>query len=62
MIGDTSDGCLWVAGLVLRSIITDHAIPAGVYFGTNSGSVFASGDEGDTWMEVARHLPTRAVG
>ena len=32
--------------------------PAGVYFGTNTGSVFASRDEGETWDEVARHLPT----
>ncbi|WP_446663846.1 WD40/YVTN/BNR-like repeat-containing protein [Flexivirga sp. B27] len=32
--------------------------PAGVYFGTNTGSVFASRDEGETWAEIARHLPT----
>ncbi|MGC3938536.1 WD40/YVTN/BNR-like repeat-containing protein [Roseobacter sp. EG26] len=32
--------------------------PAGIYFGTNSGSVFLSADEGDHWEEVARHLPT----
>lgn len=36
----------------------DRLEPAGVYFGTNSGSVFASRDEGDTWTEIARHLPT----
>jgi photosystem II stability/assembly factor-like uncharacterized protein len=30
----------------------------GVAFGTNSGSVFLSRDEGETWEEVARHLPT----
>ena len=36
----------------------DAREPAGVYFGTNSGSVFASKDEGDSWTEVARHLPT----
>lgn len=30
----------------------------GVYFGTNSGSVFASADAGETWDEIARHLPT----
>jgi hypothetical protein len=29
-----------------------------VYFGTNSGSVFASVDEGERWKEIARHLPT----
>ncbi len=35
--------------------------PAGensVYFGTNSGSVFATRDHGETWSEIARHLPT----
>lgn len=36
----------------------DRLTPAGVYFGTNSGSVFASPDEGETWAEIARHLPT----
>lgn len=44
---------------VLRqAMATDHATPAGIYFGTNSGSVFASADEGDSWTEIARHLPT----
>lgn len=44
---------------VLRqAMATDRADPAGVYFGTNSGSVFASFDEGVHWHEIARHLPT----
>ena len=44
---------------VLRQAMAgDRSDPAGVYFGTNSGSVFASLDEGDTWTEIARHLPT----
>ncbi|MGJ8570708.1 MAG: WD40/YVTN/BNR-like repeat-containing protein [Hoeflea sp.] len=44
---------------VLRQAMTgDNRDPAGIYFGTNSGSVFASLDEGDTWDEIARHLPT----
>jgi hypothetical protein len=44
---------------VLRQAMArDGRDPAGVYFGTNSGSVFASVDEGDSWQEVARHLPT----
>lgn len=34
------------------------ACDGGVAFGTNSGSVFLSRDEGETWEEVARHLPT----
>jgi hypothetical protein len=29
----------------------------GVYFGTQSGSVFASADGGDSWVEAATHLP-----
>lgn len=44
---------------VLRqAMATDTADPAGVFFGTNSGSVFASVDEGESWAEIARHLPT----
>ncbi|MFY0634623.1 MAG: exo-alpha-sialidase [Vannielia sp.] len=44
---------------VLRQAMAgDAQDPAGIYFGTNSGSVFASTDEGDTWGEIARHLPT----
>ncbi len=44
---------------VLRqAMTTDRQDPAGVYFGTNSGSVFASADEGESWTEAARHLPT----
>ena len=44
---------------VLRQAMAgDSGAPAGIYFGTNSGSVFASLDEGDSWTEIARHLPT----
>jgi photosystem II stability/assembly factor-like uncharacterized protein len=44
---------------VLRQAMAgDTRDPAGIYFGTNSGSVFASRDEGDSWVEIARHLPT----
>ena len=44
---------------VLRQAMAgDTRDSAGVYFGTNSGSVFASLDEGDSWQEIARHLPT----
>ncbi len=35
-----------------------RAIPRDFNFGTNSGSVFASFDEGESWQEIARHLPT----
>ena len=44
---------------VLRQAMAgDSREPAGVYFGTNSGSIFASFDEGESWSEIVRHLPT----
>ena len=44
---------------VLRQAMAgDTAEPAGLYFGTNTGSIFASADEGESWEEIARHLPT----
>ncbi len=44
---------------VLRqAMTTDRRAQAGVYFGTNSGSIFASRDAGESWDEIARHLPT----
>lgn len=43
---------------VLRDAASvDTAEPAGVYFGTRGGSVYASADEGETFAEVAAHLP-----
>ncbi|MFR9675660.1 WD40/YVTN/BNR-like repeat-containing protein [Streptomyces sp. TR02-1] len=45
-------------GPVLRdAMCTDDADPAGVYFGNRNGEVFASADEGESWQQVARHLP-----
>ncbi len=43
---------------VLRDALdTDVADPAGVYFGTRSGKVWASADEGERWSLVAESLP-----
>jgi photosystem II stability/assembly factor-like uncharacterized protein len=43
---------------VLREgLASDTLDPFGVYVGTQSGSVFASADEGETWRELARDLP-----
>ncbi len=43
---------------VLRTAmaIDDRDVP-GLYFGTSTGQVFASIDEGDTWTELAGYLP-----
>ena len=44
---------------VLRqAMAVDQMDTPGVYFGTNSGSIFASFDGGQSWSEPARHLPT----
>jgi hypothetical protein len=44
---------------VLREgLAVDSLDPAGVYFGTNTGEIFGSRDEGDTWDLVAGYLPS----
>lgn len=45
-------------GVLRQAMATDRLDPAGVYFGTSSGSLYASADEGDGWACVAEHLPT----
>ena len=43
---------------VLRGAMTiDRADSPGLYFGTSTGQVFASADEGETWSEIASYLP-----
>lgn len=43
---------------VLRDALATDTLPkAGVYFGTRSGSVYASADEGTSWRAVAKSLP-----
>ncbi len=44
---------------VLRqAMAVGQGTPARIWFGTNTGSIFASDDEGESWSELARHLPT----
>ncbi|HLI21990.1 MAG TPA: sialidase family protein [Stellaceae bacterium] len=40
-----------------RAMATDRHDPAGVYFGTNGGTLYASNDEGESWRCLAPHLP-----
>jgi photosystem II stability/assembly factor-like uncharacterized protein len=35
----------------------DSLEPAGVYFGTTGGQVYASSDGGDSWKAIVRDLP-----
>jgi photosystem II stability/assembly factor-like uncharacterized protein len=44
--------------IVLRdALCTDDSDAAGVYFGTRSGEVYGSRDDGDSWQLIAEHLP-----
>jgi photosystem II stability/assembly factor-like uncharacterized protein len=45
-------------GVLRQAMATDRLEPAGVYFGTNTGALYASADEGETWRCIASHLPT----
>jgi photosystem II stability/assembly factor-like uncharacterized protein len=43
---------------VLRAAMTiDNYDVPGLYFGTSTGQLFASADEGENWSEIADHLP-----
>jgi len=44
-------------GVLRQAMATDRLEPAGVYFGTNSGALYASADEGESWRCIAQHLP-----
>jgi hypothetical protein len=45
-------------GVLRQAMATDRLDPAGVYFGTGTGTLFASVDEGENWTCIAQHLPT----
>jgi len=45
-------------GVLRQAMATDRLEPAGVYFGTGTGTLYASTDEGDHWTAIAEHLPT----
>ena len=40
-----------------RGLTTDNMNDAGVYFGTTSGSLWMSDNEGNSWRQIAVHLP-----
>jgi photosystem II stability/assembly factor-like uncharacterized protein len=44
-------------GVLREAMGVDALDPAGVYFGTSTGQVFASADEGESWRRVADLLP-----
>ena len=44
-------------GVLREAMAIDSDDVPGLYFGTSTGQVFASTDEGDTWMQIADYLP-----
>jgi photosystem II stability/assembly factor-like uncharacterized protein len=46
----------WV-GVLREGMAIDAEDSPGLYFGTSTGQVFASIDEGDSWTEIASYLP-----
>ncbi|MFL6013747.1 MAG: exo-alpha-sialidase, partial [Gaiellaceae bacterium] len=44
-------------GVLRAAMTTDHYDEPGLYFGTSTGQIFASTDEGDSWRELVSYLP-----
>jgi photosystem II stability/assembly factor-like uncharacterized protein len=40
-----------------QAFCADAGAPAGLYLGTTGGELWTSGDEGDSWRQIAAHLP-----
>ena len=47
-------------GVLREGMAIDALDVPGLYFGTSTGQVFASADEGETWTEIASYLPAIA--
>jgi len=45
------------AAVLREGMASDRLDPVGIYFGTQSGSVFATADDGESWTEIASQLP-----
>ncbi len=44
-------------GVLRQALATDPLTPCGVYFGTNTGQLYASADEGEAWTCISDTLP-----
>jgi photosystem II stability/assembly factor-like uncharacterized protein len=44
-------------GVLREGLAIDDLDEPGLYFGTSTGQVFASADQGDSWSEIASYLP-----
>ena len=44
-------------GVLREGMAIDAYDEPGIYFGTSTGQLFASADEGESWSEIASYLP-----
>ncbi|HET7703659.1 MAG TPA: hypothetical protein VFK35_09675, partial [Candidatus Limnocylindrales bacterium] len=44
-------------GVLREALSVDRGDPAGIYFGTSTGQLYGSTDEGESWALIADHLP-----
>ena len=45
-------------GVLREAMAIDPYDVPGLYFGTSTGQLFASTDEGESWSEIASYLPS----
>ena len=45
-------------GVLREALSVDRRHPAGIYFGTSTGQLYGSVDEGASWQLIADHLPS----
>jgi photosystem II stability/assembly factor-like uncharacterized protein len=44
-------------GVLREAMAADTYDTPGYYFGTSTGQLFASADDGESWQEIASYLP-----
>jgi photosystem II stability/assembly factor-like uncharacterized protein len=44
-------------GVLREAMAIDSGEPASIYFGTSTGELYGSEDEGESWKVIASHLP-----
>ncbi len=44
-------------GVLREAMAVDRLDPVGVYFGTSTGQLYGSADEGRSWSRIAENLP-----
>ena len=45
-------------GVLREALSVDRGDPAGIYFGTSTGQLYGSIDEGASWQLIADHMPS----